>query len=944
MVKLPKNTFAVLWGWDEEELRILGTFRVMSGSSIRRSTHLWDFTAHFVERKNVIRPYKVEQRLRRTTQFLKSKEFTEALGYCKHIVFPHGENPHSKQLEEYFRTFGIEEPRVARICWYCFNEEQKVTLLRSNHERTYYNKPVCDGCLKKELKKELAELKISIEDDSLDFFDREATRLGSLDELLERVEYGDKYNEPFLFDVLQAEPLKDLVPLSRVRIAASIREALRRDGISELLPVQEMAIRAGLLRGQDQIVVADTSAGKTLVAELAGVKAALSGKKFVFLVPLVSLANQKYHDFRRRYSPIGLRVAIRVGLSRISRDRRKTKLFTDYAKADIIVATYEAFDFILRSGNAPRLGPLGVVAVDEFQLLADTERGPLLDGMIARLRAAMPQTQKLYLSATVGNLQTLEEDLDAKVVSHKSRPIPIERHLLIASERADKIDLLASLVRQERSVMSSAGYQGRTIVFTNSRRGTRDIAQELVQEKVRASYYHGGLSYHERRRVEEDFSEGKLECVVTTAALGAGVDFPASQVVFETLAMGARWITTAEFHQMLGRAGRFGYHDRGKVVLMIEPGREMGRSSEDREFTEDKVAFRILTRSPEPIEPTMEPSDELGQILASVAMYGKTTVRQLAASRSHMIGAHISSMDSLKRLEAEYMLRTLGDEVAITKLGRATTISFLSPLDVADIRARLKKEDVLDIALSMTPITNVYVAERVQADLERLLKTRLSSRFFTGGILDAIGERAGLETMTSVVRSALTAWGQRLLGCEHAAAPFCGCPERKLKYIILDRRMKGQDTRAIGTWLRRELFLHVFPNDLHDWLERLMHTLEGLGRIAGVLQWREIQSTAKMHWRNVENPSKSKAPDEPKPVDASSVPSKRTTKRSTASRKAGSSRPTKKKKKKKKKARTSKGKAGSSRPKMKSRTGKMRSSQQKHGRAEAGDTSITTDK
>jgi len=42
--------------------------------------------------------------------------------------------------------------------------------------------------------------------------------------------------------------------------------------------------------------------------------------------------------------------------------------------------------------------------------------------------------------------------------------------------------------------------------------------------------------------------------VVTTAALAAGVDFPASQVIFESLTMGREWLSVSEFQQMQGRA------------------------------------------------------------------------------------------------------------------------------------------------------------------------------------------------------------------------------------------------------------------------------------------------------------------------------------------------------------------------------------------------------
>jgi len=69
---------------------------------------------------------------------------------------------------------------------------------------------------------------------------------------------------------------------------------------------------------------------------------------------------------------------------------------------------------------------------------------------------------------------------------------------------------------------------------------------------IKALPYHAGLSYPERKKVEEQFGRGELPVVVTTAALAAGVDFPASQVIFESLAMGIEWLTVREFQQMLG--------------------------------------------------------------------------------------------------------------------------------------------------------------------------------------------------------------------------------------------------------------------------------------------------------------------------------------------------------------------------------------------------------
>ena len=44
----------------------------------------------------------------------------------------------SSLLDEYFWTFKIPKPRVAKICGYCFNNEHKVTLLPADYSTEYY--------------------------------------------------------------------------------------------------------------------------------------------------------------------------------------------------------------------------------------------------------------------------------------------------------------------------------------------------------------------------------------------------------------------------------------------------------------------------------------------------------------------------------------------------------------------------------------------------------------------------------------------------------------------------------------------------------------------------------------------------------------------------------------------------------------------------------------
>ena len=149
----------------------------------------------------------------------------------------------------------------------------------------------------------------------------------------------------------------------------------------------------------------------------------------LFLVPLVALANQKYEQFKKRYSPLGLKTAIRVGTSRISLNA--VKLNTS-VESDIVVGTYEGLDFVLRTGG--RLGNVGTVVIDEVHMLEDPERGHRLDGLIARLRTLAPGAQFIFLSATIGNPKDVGKRLNATLVEYEYRPVPLERHLIFARD------------------------------------------------------------------------------------------------------------------------------------------------------------------------------------------------------------------------------------------------------------------------------------------------------------------------------------------------------------------------------------------------------------------------------------------------------------------------------------------------------------------------------
>jgi len=234
-------------------------------------------------------------------------------------------------------------------------------------------------------------------------------------------------------------------------------------GVSSLMPAQQLAVESGLLHGRDLLIVSATASGKTFIGEMAGLKNYLEGRgRFLFLVPLVALAVQKYQRFSERYGGIA-GTGILIGRSRLNLpDTRQAG--DRNVHAPILVGTYEGLDHMIRCGK--RIGKIGTVVIDEVQMLEDRERGHRLDGLIARLKFLAPGAQFLYLSATIGSPRSLAEKLHADLVRYDERPVPLERYLIF-TDRRQKIPTIRRLCEEEFARTSSKDFRGQSIVFSH---------------------------------------------------------------------------------------------------------------------------------------------------------------------------------------------------------------------------------------------------------------------------------------------------------------------------------------------------------------------------------------------------------------------------------------------------------------------------------------------
>ena len=576
------------------------------------------------------------------------------------------------KLEAFLKQNNIKV-RFTNICQHC-SFEGEVTIINSDFSYLYHDQLICKTCAENTIKREL-QLR-GYDKKVFRNFKRVLEKTGSLDDVLEMLSPRFDplaHTDLTLFDRVKVHDDKiPKIAMKRLKIPEEFKQVILKEKNDYLLPVQYLAIREGLLKGENLLVVSATGSGKTLVGELAGIPKALNGKKFLFLTPLVALANQKYRDFKKRYEPLGLKVAIKVGMNRIKAKGELKLPNSNIQDADIVVGTYEGIDFMLRSGDSAALNDLGLVLIDEIHTISDEERGLRLNGLIKRIEHIFPKTQVIGLSATIKNPQDLANDFNMKLVQYKERPVPLERHIVFVRGDVQRRIIMRKLVQREYYSTSSKGFKGQTLIFTKSRRKTHKIANFLSGKGINASAYHAGLSYFKKEKIEKDFSKGKIAAVVTTAALAAGVDFPASQVIFESLLMGNKWITPNEFSQMLGRAGRPTYHDRGVIYLVPEIGSEFDNESEEA------VALDLLESDVEDIFVDYTEDGSLEQILADISSKSLRKVNDVEEFYQN-IPVPMDIMTALDELEDKDAINIHADDtIDTTRFGRAVAMSFLS--------------------------------------------------------------------------------------------------------------------------------------------------------------------------------------------------------------------------------------------------------------------------
>ena len=203
-----------------------------------------------------------------------------------------------------------------------------------------------------------------------------------------------------------------------------------------------------------------------------------------------------------------------------------------------------------------------VAVIDECQMIADPQRGYAWTRAILGVLSpeihlcAAPEAKELLI-------RLIEECGDSVEVAVHRRTTPLV--------------CMSHTVDYQRIQPGDA-------LITFSKVGVLSVAEDLRQSGKEPAIIYGALPYATRRKQMEGFLNGDMEYIVSTDAIGMGLNLPIRRIIFmETEKFDGverRDLKAEEIKQIAGRAGRFGMYNRGYVgatqnLAAIQAGLEM---------------------------------------------------------------------------------------------------------------------------------------------------------------------------------------------------------------------------------------------------------------------------------------------------------------------------------------------------------------------------------
>ena len=432
---------------------------------------------------------------------------------------------------------------------------------------------------------------------------------------------GSCVHEVIIPDDLEYVPLRDQSENPNYKPAKSYKFTLDSFQKEAILCIEN---------NQSVLVSAHTSAGKTVVAEYAIASSFQNKQRVIYTTPIKALSNQKYREFQEEFEDVGLitgDVTINPNATCLIMTTEILRLMLFRGSEIMREVGWVIFDEIHYMRDRER----GVIWEETIILLPDTVHYVFLSATIPNARQfaewiahlhhqschvvytdfrPTPLQHYIYPAGGDGLHLVLDEqnnfrednfNLAMNVLQNSSvenssskggdqscitviRTI-MERNLapvILFSFSRKECEVYALQISNLKLDFNSAEEKALVEeVFNNAIDVLGDDDKKLPQVqqilpllKRGVGIHHSGLLPLIKETIEILFGEGLIKALFATETFAMGLNMPARTVVFTSVrkfdGTNFRFLTSGEYIQMSGRAGRRGLDERGIVILRVD--------------------------------------------------------------------------------------------------------------------------------------------------------------------------------------------------------------------------------------------------------------------------------------------------------------------------------------------------------------------------------------